>query len=603
MRKTAKSILSMVLSAAMVLSLGSSLTGADATAADDAVAGKKLDTSFTAYLMQNNSVIFTSTEAVTDPDGTKMEGVVASSAVIDTTGTYTISAVAEDDVDNLFDPDAGVKYLGLEFAGLGMKEIDGRKNYLAPTTFSIKPKTISVTHADGTVDSYDWSKIGDGTANRLYNDGAKMPTTGKLRIGIVNAYSGQTAMDYPYANPFLVKAANSNTWTPDNINKVKADGTTEKAEDGVPVVAGETFAVTFEVSDEAPAPIVTPKPTVEPTAPPAANKYNAYLGFQTDNYIFRNPWNDTENGMKSKNYNYKSQVALPEGNKYKAFNATIKDAEITANDKQYTVSISGVDFSKIKSSDSGAALAKQFNMLFLSLDIPLTMKNVVAKNASLKIDGKVVKDKMTLPCKPDADGYYQLMIADAYSEDDGIKNCPYPKEDALKILPKSSIEVSFTLSGINFNQDFSKKVIGPKKGKTFTSGNFEYKVTKAATITAGKKAQGKVTLLGLSKKGKKAKKLTVGATVKKTGTYKISALGAKAFKGSKATSITLGKNIKKIPANAFANCKKLTKLTMKAKLSSVNKKAFTGCTKTITVSGTAKKANLKKIQKVYKKAK
>ena len=189
------------------------------------------------------------------------------------------------------------------------------------------------------------------------------------------------------------------------------------------------------------------------------------------------------------------------------------------------------------------------------------------------------------------------------SEDDGIKNCPYPKEAALTTLPTSSIEVSFTLSGVNFTQDFTTKVIGTKKGKTFTSGNFKYKVTKAATITAGKQAKGTVTVVGLTAKGKKAKKLTVGATVKKTGTYKITKLAAKAFKGAKATSVTLGKNVKKIPANAFANCKKLNKLALKAKLSSVNKKAFTGCTKTIKVSGTSKKANLKKIQKVYKKAK
>jgi len=147
-------------------------------------------------------------------------------------------------------------------------------------------------------------------------------------------------------------------------------------------------------------------------------------------------------------------------------------------------------------------------------------------------------------------------------------------------------------------------IVGPKVNATFTSGNYKYKVTKAATTAA----KGTVKVVGLTKKGAKAKKLNVPATIKKqTAGYKVTAIGAKAFKGSKATAITLNKNIKTIPSAAFANCKKLKTLTVKAKLKKVAKKSFKGCKKKIKVKGASakvRKANVKLLKKSgYKKFK
>lgn len=114
--------------------------------------------------------------------------------------------------------------------------------------------------------------------------------------------------------------------------------------------------------------------------------------------------------------------------------------------------------------------------------------------------------------------------------------------------------------------------------------------------------QGTVALVGLSSSGKSAKKLTVPASVSKEYNgekvaYKVSSLGKSALKGAKATSVTLNKYMKKIPSQAFANCKKLNALTLKVKLTSVAKDAFKGCKKQIKVSGTAKAANLKLLKK------
>ncbi len=143
-----------------------------------------------------------------------------------------------------------------------------------------------------------------------------------------------------------------------------------------------------------------------------------------------------------------------------------------------------------------------------------------------------------------------------------------------------------------------------KKGTKVTSGKLVYKVTKVATA----KKAGTLSVVSLSKSGKKAAKLSIPATAKINGkTYKVTSLGKNALKGAKASSIALGKNIKSIPAGAFANCKKLKALTVKAKLTKVAKKAFKGCKKTIKVKGASKKinkANVKKLKKSgYKKFK
>lgn len=606
MRKQSKSLLSMILTAAMVVSLGAGVTGEKSKAAD----ATKIAPEFTAYLVQNNSKIFSGTgRVVKDSTGAVKQvddayklaageteevsgGFVASTGAISTTGTYTVSAVAEDDVDDLL---TEASYLGVEFGTLGAKDVSGKKNYVVPSTYSIKPKTITITGADGKVkQTLDWSKAS------VYNDGNK--ATGKLRVGIVNNYcstSASKADEFQKANPFMTNA--NGTWT--------------NAGDPVEVVAGDTLAVTLEVSAEAPVVTPTPKPTVAPTKAPALKTYDAYLGFQTDNYIFRNAWNDSTLGLKSKDIKYNSQVSLSTGDKMKGFNAKIANATMKANGTNYTVSISGVNLKTIKGVEKDAKTAKGFNMLYVTTQIPLTQKGVTAVNATLKIDGKVVKSGFSLPNKPDADEYYQFMVADGYSEDDGIKNVAYPKgKDAnsamssLTTLPTSSMEITFQLKGASFE---AAKTIGYKKGAKFESGNFKYQVTKVATATGSKKTKGVVTVVGLSKKGKKASKLSVGTSVSKTvskvkATYKINKLGKNAFKGAKAKKVTLGKTIKSIPAGAFKNCKKLSKLTLKAKVS-VKKGAFKGCKKTIKVTAAskkAKKAQLKKLKKSgYKKFK
>lgn len=392
-----------------------------------------------------------------------------------------------------------------------------------------------------------------------------------------------------------VRLSVCNEWETNDSLKPMAN----PVKDPIPVKKGDKITFTFSVTGDAPK---LPDPTPVPTAAPAAKSYNAYLGFQTDNWLFRDAWNTDKTGLKSKDYNYKSQIAISYNSKTTGINAKIKDAKIVQGTTKYTVSISGVNLKTLKGNDAKATAATKFNMLFITTDIPLTMKGVKCSNATLKLDGKTIKTYKTVPCKGDAVGYYQLMLADAYAPADGTKGAEFPSGKELKTLPTSSMEVSFSISGVNFD----KSPVGPTKGKTFTKGNFKYKVTKESMKSAKTKkiSNGKVTVVGLSKKGKKAKKLSIPAALKqKKGKFLVTQLKAGALKSAKASSITVGKNIKKLPKNSFLNCAKLKKLTFKAKLSSVKKNAFKGCKNKISIAGKSKKTNVKKIKKVYKNVK
>ena len=67
-------------------------------------------------------------------------------------------------------------------------------------------------------------------------------------------------------------------------------------------------------------------------------------------------------------------------------------------------------------------------------------------------------------------------------------------------------------------------------------------------------------------------------------------------------SLTIGKNVKKIGKNAFANCRKLKKVTVKSKkINTIGKNAFKNINKKATVK--VPKAQKKKYAKLLNKAK
>ena len=117
------------------------------------------------------------------------------------------------------------------------------------------------------------------------------------------------------------------------------------------------------------------------------------------------------------------------------------------------------------------------------------------------------------------------------------------------------------------------------KGKKFTSGNYQYKVTKSSATN------GEVTLM--KPKKKTFKKVTIADTVTYKGiTYKVTAIANKAFYNNKRlTKVTIGKNVTQIGKKAFYKAKKCKTITIKsASVKKIGQKAFTGISKKACIS-------------------
>lgn len=424
------------------------------------------------------------------------------------------------------------------------------------------------------------------------------------------------------------------------------------------VTAGLTVSDASLKVEVAPEVTPTPEPTDAPKAYDealwATKGIHAYLSYQMDSWDYRNGYKPNAVG-KQDTYDYIK--ASGDATKFKATDVLL------TRDGEYTVAISGIDLSSATkynllsiATDLSAKTEENPDGAYADVKLSVT---------SLKVDGAEVAKDLSLVQKAD-ELYYYYPLINKWSSDD--KGPLFEKTDAEDLaIPENSIEITFKVTGLKAalndlkegtykdpetgenvkNDTITKDDIdasegalptpseqptvkpsekpnvtpaptnspaptkaptkapkAPKKGNKVESGKVVYKVTKAATA----KKAGTLAIVGLSKAGKKASSLSAPATAKINGySYKVTSIGKNAFKGANAKTISLGKNIKSIPAGAFANCKKLSTLKVKAKLTKVAKKAFKGCKKTIKVKGASKKvtkANVKKLKKSgYKKFK
>lgn len=109
-----------------------------------------------------------------------------------------------------------------------------------------------------------------------------------------------------------------------------------------------------------------------------------------------------------------------------------------------------------------------------------------------------------------------------------------------------------------------------KVGKTYTVGNYKYKVTRDS------KERNEVRLVGIAKQTSDVK---VAASVKiENKSYKITAVGAKAFKGKKKIKkVTIGKNVVSIGKEAFSGCTGLKTVKIGTGVKKIETKAFYNC--------------------------
>ncbi len=133
-----------------------------------------------------------------------------------------------------------------------------------------------------------------------------------------------------------------------------------------------------------------------------------------------------------------------------------------------------------------------------------------------------------------------------------------------------------------------------KNGDKVTNSGVTYKVVSTKNKTVS------YTAIKNSKKTSVTIPNTVAVTSNgKKVTYKVTTIAKNTFKGNKTVKkITIGKNITKIEANAFKNCKNLTTIVIKSdKLTSVAKNALSGTNKKLVIKVPAKK--LSAYQKLF----
>ncbi len=137
----------------------------------------------------------------------------------------------------------------------------------------------------------------------------------------------------------------------------------------------------------------------------------------------------------------------------------------------------------------------------------------------------------------------------------------------------------------------------PSKGDVVTSGNADYVVSDTEAKTVEYKASTK----------KNVTSVTIPATIEvaengQMVSYQVTSVGKNAFANNKKLkSVVIGKNVKKIAANAFKGCKSLKKITIKSKkLKSVGKNAIKNINKKAVIK--APKAKLKAYKKLFKKS-
>lgn len=163
--------------------------------------------------------------------------------------------------------------------------------------------------------------------------------------------------------------------------------------------------------------------------------YNAYIGIQSENYTFRNAWNEGTYGKGitgddgtvwfDQLTGWDGPTALNKGGDF-------TDAQITG-DGTYSVSVTDFDFGDDES----------LNLLFVSTDIPLD-KDIKFTDVKVIMDGQTKYTFDEAYLSPDEASYYQPMMINIWNDDLG-------KSDGLfgYMMPTDSIEIQFTVSGLD----------------------------------------------------------------------------------------------------------------------------------------------------------
>lgn len=198
-----------------------------------------------------------------------------------------------------------------------------------------------------------------------------------------------------------------------------------------------------------------------------------------------------------------------------------------------------------------------------------TVKNVKLsqkKNNQVKVTWSAYKgaDSYLVYRKTGSGSYYCLGSVKGTSFTDNVK----PKKKYTYQLYAVKGEIDIACSSKKTIKTVTKLL---KKGKTYTVGNYKYKV-----LTSSSKSK-TVAFAGVS--NKKLTSVVIPAGVEIDGlTYKVTEIAENALKGNKKVkNVTIGSNVTKIGKKAFSGAKKLSLIVVKSKkIKKVGSKSLSG---------------------------
>lgn len=162
----------------------------------------------------------------------------------------------------------------------------------------------------------------------------------------------------------------------------------------------------------------------------AQKDYNAYIQFQTDNYTFRDNWDNEKYGKETEDF--KQITGWDTDNNKLELGGSFEDVQIVGNGT-YTV--------KANIGELGLNGAASFRMLKISTDIPADFVNeggLEITDVKTSFDGGEAKAYGYIEAKGD---YVAIAVIDEYEAAVGTETIAYE-------MPAKSIEITFTIKGL-----------------------------------------------------------------------------------------------------------------------------------------------------------
>jgi len=313
--------------------------------------------------------------------GDAPEGVTATNAVVDGQGTYTVGLEFAEEAP------------GLAFTAVGI--VSGEKTFngyfIDITDIKVNGESIPV----GT--GYTSSDDGICTRENIYNEWVgELPSDARRADGTLEG-----------ASPIIV--------------------------DKEAFAAVKTVEVTFDFIYGKPVAQDTETLTDEEAAELQKVDYNAYIGVQTENYIFRNTWDEASYGRDSQdNPECFGQLTGWDGDNKVSYGGTFEDVLLT-KDGTYTVSLT--------TGDMGFGSDTFFRMLFVSTEIPSALVNqeyVKIEDVKVKIGDAATREYTDVDTKGD---YARIIIIDEYNRGEAPFGYTVPGANA-------TISITFTVTGL-----------------------------------------------------------------------------------------------------------------------------------------------------------